>query len=250
MPRRPLAEFVLAFFAGQERAASIYGDLAEMGATRGRGWFAAEYLRTLVRLGWRKPVAFAGGFAAFQLLVSLMEFWLKHMPGAWRDHLGPILFSVGPALTAATVTLWIGVPYLIVRYGARDRMVHLALVLLALDTTAFLYIPRLSFACAVAAAILPVASLCSRTWRKAAIILVPILLGGAATFACALAAIALMTQYTMQHLHPGRLIYHSRVPGIAMNAAVLIAMLVISWGCSRMRRWMLPTASTAGVSNA
>jgi len=85
--RAGIAEWLLKRAAGAERGAAIYGDLAEMGATRGRRWFPAEYLRTLVRLGWRTPVAFACGFAAFQLLASLMEFWLKHMPGAWRDQL-------------------------------------------------------------------------------------------------------------------------------------------------------------------
>jgi len=250
MRRAGFAEWLLKRAAGAERGRAVYGDLIEMAATHSRLWFAAEYLRALIRLGWRTPVAFTCGFAAFQLLGSLMGFWLTHMPGAWRDHLLPLLASVGPALAAVTVALWIGIPFLIVRYGARDRMVHLALVLLALDTAAFLYIPWLSFACAIAAAILPVASLCSRTWRKAAIILVPVLLGGAATFACALAAIALMTQYAMQHLHPGLLIYHSPIPGIAMNGAVLIAMLAIAWGCSLMRRWMLPTAIAAGVPNA
>ncbi len=250
MRRAGFAEWVLKRAGGAERGTAIYGDLAEMCATRGRGWFAVEYLRTLIRLGWRTQVAFACGFAAFQLLASLMEFWLKQMPGAWRDHLGPILFSVGPALAAATVTLWIGVPYLIVRYGVRDRMVQLALVLLVLDTTAFLYIPALSFGCGVAAAILPVASLCSRKWRKAAIVLVPILLGGAATFACAWGAIALCTEYMLQHIHPGTLIYRSPAPGIAMNTAVLIAMLVISWVCSLMRGWLQHARIATGVANA
>ncbi|HXE06857.1 MAG TPA: hypothetical protein VN612_03095 [Acidobacteriaceae bacterium] len=250
MRKRPFAETVLAIFAGRERATAIYGDLAEMAATRGWVWFVGEYLRALVRLGWRTPVAFACSFAAFQLLASGMEFWLRHMPGAWRDHLMPLLISAGPGLTAVTVTLWVGVPYLIVRFGVRDRIVQLASALLVLNTAAFLYVPWLSFACAVTAVVLVVVSFYFRTWRKTALVLVPIVMAGAAAFACALAAIALATQYTMQHLHPGRLIYYSPVPRIAMNGAVLIAMLTISWGCSLLRRWILPTTPAHGGANA
>jgi hypothetical protein len=248
--RRGIAEWVLKRAAGAERGTAAYGDLTEMATTRGRIWFVGEYIRTLIRLGWRTPVAFACGIAAFRLLASLIEFWLKHMPGAWRDHLGPLLVSVGPALAVATATLWVGVPYLMVRYGVRDRMVQLAFVLLVLDTVAFLYIPWLSLACAAAAAIVPVASLCSRTWRKAAIVLVPSVVAGAATFACAAGAVALATQYVLQHIHPGRLIYHSPVLGIAMNAALLSAMLVISWACSRMRRRLLPNGVVTRAADA
>jgi hypothetical protein len=50
MRKNPFAETVLALFAGRERGTAIYGDLAELGTGRGRVWFAAAYLRTLVAL--------------------------------------------------------------------------------------------------------------------------------------------------------------------------------------------------------
>jgi len=68
MRKRPFAESVLALFAGRERAAAIYGDLAEMAANRGRVWFAAAYVRTLAIVSWRIIATVVFAMSLYQFL--------------------------------------------------------------------------------------------------------------------------------------------------------------------------------------
>jgi hypothetical protein len=48
---------MLTLFAGDDRAAAVFGDLREMAQTRGHGWFVVAYQRTLMSFSWRVVLA-------------------------------------------------------------------------------------------------------------------------------------------------------------------------------------------------
>lgn len=64
MRKTALAEWILKRAAGSERGGAIYGDLVELAASRGRAWFWAAYVRTLIALIWRTQIAFVIASAA------------------------------------------------------------------------------------------------------------------------------------------------------------------------------------------
>ncbi len=75
MRKVSFAEWFLSQNIGPQRASAIMGDLEELAATRGRLWFAAVYLRTLITLGWRSPVALVAA--------SVCTYWLG--PIVWHS---------------------------------------------------------------------------------------------------------------------------------------------------------------------
>jgi hypothetical protein len=127
--RKTLAtEWLLARLTDPTRAAAILGDLTEMAATRGRLWFWTAYTRTLVSLGWRAPVALVCAYICTR-----------------HNWLGAVIFGSlglfhrippnGPAhtghrsqffLISFLIALNLVLPFVLVRFGLRNRLAQLA----------------------------------------------------------------------------------------------------------------------------
>ena len=120
MPKRTLSESLLGFFAGRDRAAVIYGDLAELGTGRGRGWFVTAYLCTLISFGRRPVVAFVAGAAAYAILSYNLIFPMLFFVAWGYPH-------IGEPFGDATLQLWFLAPFALIRYGIRDRAVQMVL---------------------------------------------------------------------------------------------------------------------------
>ena len=174
MPKSGFAEWILKRAAGRDRGTVIYGDLTELAATRGAAWFWFAYARTLLSLTWRTLAAFAIATYVYlrfpwitRVIQSSMDWlfrWVPiiggniYPPPLWWWHLTPLivlLFGV-PVLA----------PFLLVRFGLRDRLTQLASVFLLLSLArysdrALVFLPTPAI---TAAAI--VVALCLRKWRR------------------------------------------------------------------------------------
>lgn len=188
MPNPP--EWLLARLTTPDRAAAILGDLTEMAATRGRLWFWGAYTRTLVTVGWRAPVAFLlaygfstwvaiGGFPTMRSLFSRFYRNVQHAAphqAIWHvfdrnaHHSAPLAVWHVP-LGDALIALWFILPFVLIRFGLRDRLSQLASALFLLTMPFFSLLPAGANFAGLAAVIVIVAALCLRTWRRPMIVL-------------------------------------------------------------------------------
>jgi hypothetical protein len=164
-----LPEALLARITTPERAAAILGDLLELSATRGRLWFWTAYARTLLSLGWRTPVALVGAYACAKsywvfTAIQASSHWLVR----WLPRANPRYFSYFWTLPLTTMLqgLVFLLPFVLVRFGPRDRLTRLACVFFLLslplsgNRISGLYLVGGLTAIAVPAA------LCLRDWRR------------------------------------------------------------------------------------
>jgi hypothetical protein len=178
MPNTSPAESVLALFAGRERAAAIMGDLTEMAQTRGRLWFFAAYLRTLISLGWRTPAAIVAIIAFTKYLrgdiaVLLMPHGNFHplQRGQFGElHSLFIAFCWTVSLSVLFCT-FIVFPYVAIRFGLRNRLTYLAGVLFLLAIPTYSYIPWVFEFTGLLITLIIVAALASPLWRRQMIFL-------------------------------------------------------------------------------
>jgi hypothetical protein len=144
-PRLPLAERVLASSVGAARAAAIYGDLEELAVTRGRVWFWAAYLQVMLPFFLRRGISgFFIGIAVTRLIYDNVLPWMwqsivrnqrrlgngifgawVYVPpwGRWHAYLISTEFMVAELCCYA-------VPFLLLRFGWRDRLARLGCLLL------------------------------------------------------------------------------------------------------------------------
>lgn len=238
MPKRPLAESLLALIAGRDRATTIYGDLTEMAATRGRLWFAAAYARTLFSLTWRIVLALFVADIGRELMFNLAGAYFRNTPATWRTTDGPYLLDhMGPLLACIMSTLWFALPFAAVRYGVRDRFVQLTFVVATGTTVAFLFIPWASLICAAATLTLAVVALLSRTWRKPLEVL---LWTGAAGLMMVAVSTAVRTQVPRAFPHSSALLART-ANELAFGAALFILAIV----CSRLHTLLLEQSTPA-----
>lgn len=170
MPK--FAESILALFAGRERAAALYGDLLEMSATRSRLWFAAAYARTLIALGWRTALAFVVSYAysnsvrVFKAIYTSMHWLFRWVPYASYGYQRPLWDQSLIPLVSLIAGLYSLAPFLMLRFGLRDRVTQLAALLFLIQITE--YSSRLLVAVPVEAliAVVVLAALCLRPWRR------------------------------------------------------------------------------------
>lgn len=203
MPKRPFAETILAMFAGRERASAIYGDLTEMAVARGRLWFAAAYLRTLISLGWRSTVS---------ALIAASTYTLWIGPLVWRSmrelfhplrHAATFQHAASPdmLLGDALLGLFFLLPFLFVRFGIHDRLTQLACVLFILT------LPYFSLYSAVVQVIGPIAmvsvttALFLRPWRRPMTVLL----------------LALVPQCVLTPIYIGKLLYVLDLHGLRLH---------------------------------
>ena len=227
MSNRSFAESVLALFAGRERTVAIMGDLTQLSATRGRLWFWGAYVRTLISLGWRTPVAFLVGLTAFESVMVLLPLWMQRAPQAWYEN--PALRSpLGQPIFIVMVSLWFTLPYALIRYGIRDRFVRVSSVAFGLATVFFVD-PRLMSGTAVALiGLAGFALLLSRAWRRSVMVLVSAVAAGVGSVIAFSFAAAMATLYLAEQRHPGRLFGRLHFPLELAEAAGLLVLSVTS----------------------
>ena len=243
MPRPSIPESFLALFAGRERGAVIYGDLTEMAAARGRLWFGAADVRTLISFTWRIVVALFVADIGRQFIFDLFHLYVRHTPAVWRNATGSfvdLLNLSGPLLACIMSTLWFALPFAVVRYGRRDPFVRLTAVVAMGTTVAFLAIPWISLIAAVATLGLACAAFLSSRWRKPFEVL-------AWTGAAGLLSLAAFTVLSRRFLSQHPAITHSVVSHPhAVNVMVLSfqgSLLLVAIVCSRLHRWLLEPRS-------
>jgi hypothetical protein len=239
------AEWLLARFTGPDRAAAILGDLTEMASTRGQLWFWTAYARTLIALTWRTPVAFVVGCASLTALYRLWVFYFRHIPFAWRETAHPYIHQ---AVFYLTVQLWFLIPFAVVRYGSRDRLVRVGLPVLLIMTGVVLSVPLLSPFIAAAGIAAIAASLAYTGSRRSAITLTATSLVGAFTLlnllflahmACWIDEHKPLNASSHYHFFETGFAFPHTLFWVVIWAIVLLNMLVTAFACSHLYRWLL-----------
>jgi hypothetical protein len=243
-PKTPPAEWLLARVAGPDlcaaRAAAIYGDLLEISATRGRLWFWTSYIRTLVTLGWRAPVAFLLALASVRSMCLIYPMWvqyeLRHLTSERQVgmFLGQLAVVSGPLLNAIAMCLWFALPYVWMRFGLRDRLTQFACVLFLCT----LPVPSLRVwlidVSSIITLLVLVAALFSSLWRRPLIVL-------ALTFATAIAAIITCFRVLAMNEHQA---FHSFSPARGIGwLAVSFALALAAVVCSLLHQRLLYSSS-------
>jgi hypothetical protein len=173
MRKVPFAEWFLAQAIGSVRATAIYGDLEELAAARGRLWFWTAYVRMLISLGWRTggPAFIVGWVCTYQLAplawraMRTLFHPLRGVSGLY--HVSVLYVPLGNALLG----LFFLLPFLMVRFGLRDRVTQLAYAIFILTLPYFCLYPAVVEVIAPVTAIAVIAGLCLRGWRRPMIVL-------------------------------------------------------------------------------
>jgi hypothetical protein len=239
MPNPSPAESLFALIAGRDRAAVILGDLTEMAQTRGRLWFVAAYARTLFTFTWRIVLALFVADVGRQLAFDTFHLYLRHTPAAWRNATGSfvdILNLSGPLLACIMSTLWFALFFALVRYGRRDAFVRLTALVTAGAFVAFLAIPWVSLAAAVATLALVCAAFFSHSWRKPFEVLA--WTGSAGLLALA-AFTVLSRQFVLQHPASVRILASHPLALDALVFSFQGSLLLVAFVCSRLHRLLL-----------
>jgi hypothetical protein len=173
MHKTSLPEWLLARLTDQSRAAAIMGDLDELAATRGRFWFAAAYSRTILSLGWRSPVALVAASVCTYRLGPIVWHSMRSLAHPLRHVLVAfppmvVLFAI---LGNALLGLFFLVPFLMIRFGLRDRLTQLAGAIFVLTLPYFSLVPVIVLVIGSLAVVAAVTALCLRRWRRSMIVL-------------------------------------------------------------------------------
>jgi hypothetical protein len=238
MPKTTPAEWLLSRITGTTRAAAIYGDLLELAQTRGPLWFWTAYARTLLALTWRTPVAL--------ISASVCTYWLG--PVVW--HSMRMLARLNPhALTLASsphsiflhsifgntrVGLFFLLPFLIIRFGLRDRLTRLAGAIFVLTLPYFSLVPVVVLAVSPFMAIAALGALCFRRWRRPMTVL----------------TLALVPQYVVVGAWmniPHELLFFHLQGRTQMMAPRLVAFAATAIACVYLHRRLLLTRLTGAT---
>ena len=227
-----VAEWVLARYAGEQRAWTIMGDLLEEREQKGAWWFWRAYAGILVAVGHRPVVGFVAAYFA--------SVW------AWNALMTrQIGVVVTLELTIAhflAVIGWFVVMYSGIRYGVRDRLTLLGGAVALLASTA-IFLCRKEWALlgwgGAAVALIIACAVVPRT-RKAAIIFV---VTGAAFFVGFLAMAFGSSLYTRYALHiqllgSKELQEHPSI-GYVDFALMVTGQAVAAWLCKETHRMLL-----------
>jgi hypothetical protein len=224
------AEWLLARLTDPTRAAAIMGDLTEMAATRGRLWFWTAYARTLISLGWRTPVALVAAYACAKsywvfTAIHSLALWLAR----WLPDADPRYFSNRwevPLVTMLQGLVFL-LPFVLVRFGPRDRLTRLACMFFLLS---LLFTNRLSAFYLVGGltAVAVPAALCLRASRRPMTVLLLALVPRYLMFRVFLFFLA-------AHQHD-----HSNVWRHGLfSALLLVPIAAAAVVCSMLHRWSL-----------
>jgi hypothetical protein len=227
-----IAEWVLARYAGEQRAWTAMGDLLEEREQKGASWFWRSYSGMLIAVAWRPVLAFVAALFACGSAWN----WLMHR------QIGMI---VTPELEVATLLGVVGsfvVMYSGVRYGLRDMLTQLAGIVTASATTAIILCRHeLSLlAWTGTTVIFVIACAVMPKTRRTAIVFVAT---GASLFLAFLLMAFVGSMYTRYALHL-RLLGDKELrdhPSIGyVNLVVqLVGQAVTAWICKEMHRILI-----------
>jgi hypothetical protein len=178
MPKSTPTEWLLARLTTTDRATAILGDLTEMAAARGRLWFWTAYARTLITLGWRAPVAFVLAIASlYYVWIALALLTYRPHPH-WSEpalfHSWNLCFVLWVTGLSASFARWLifALPFVIVRFGFRNRLTQVTFVLfLVAMPGAFSRSPWLTDWSGVLTATVIVGALITPRWRRPMIVM-------------------------------------------------------------------------------
>jgi hypothetical protein len=170
MHKASIAEWILCRLTSKDRAASMVGDLVEIGERKGVAWFWLSLAGVALSLTWRRPPAFfAALYAAMWTFAEFINtadtIYVRHQPQGFWDHaFGPLIF-VGS-------TLWAMFIYAAIRYGASNRTVQVTFIWAGLVTTLiyFWWQPVVLGLCIAAAFVLALASILKSSLRKESLV--------------------------------------------------------------------------------
>ena len=227
-------ERLLACAVGRARAAGIYGDLLELLPTRGRIWFFAAYIRTLLFLTWRVVLAFLSGLVSVRVIFWILVEYL-HVLSIPSTPRTPLTKFIEIFLTSAAAINWFTLPFFAIRFGKRDRLTLLSAALFLSTLPGFFrQLPHFSLlvdAAGIATLTILTASLCSKEWRNAGLIL-------ATTIGTGIGASVIFFKILDTAYHfAGKIHPHVNNSAVRMTFAELtasLAMLVVAAVCSRM----------------
>jgi hypothetical protein len=174
MRKPPLAERFLSLTIGAPRASALYGDLEELSPTRGRLWFWSAYIRALIPFAWRIGISivalavpcYYSGWINLALGVSMQRLF-HWVPYTDRYHVSFWIYSLWDAITSLLLLL----PFVLFRFGLRDRLAQLTCAIFLICLPCFSLRPyAVEYVGAVIGATVFTA-LCLRQWRQPMIIL-------------------------------------------------------------------------------
>jgi hypothetical protein len=248
MRKIPPAEWFLSQDIGSDRAAAIMGDLEELAATRGRLWFWYAYLRALISLGWR-----TGGSAFILALVCLRLMFGTVVP--WlMAHRTPQLMDAGlfgESSPQARMLCWnlslltaqflcFAMPFVLIRFGPRDRLTRLAVALSLVALPVFSFRPWLMDLSGVVTLLIFAAALAAPLWRRP----VAILAG-----TCFIATSVKLTYFILQ-LSLAREIFMRRLynmPAAWVPFCDGVTFAIAAFVCIRLHRRLLEPPHPPGV---
>jgi hypothetical protein len=221
-------EWLLARIAGREQAAAIMGDLEELSATRSKSWFWTTYARTLITLGWRTPVAFLIAMVSMRFIFrTLILLLMIHRTSRLSDaslsdmlstHARIVLYN---CLINAARFLVFALPFVVVRFGLRNRLTQLTCALLLIAVPVYTLRPLVMDLSGILIVVAVVAALLTPLWRKPLIVL-------AATCTTAMAAIVTYFFVLVGVFHQNIItVSESKMPYQAIGLA--LAAIVCVW---------------------
>jgi len=241
----PPAEWFLSQDIGKERAAAIMGDLEELATTRGRLWFWAEYIRTLMSLGWR-----TGGSAFILAMVCMRLFYrivlpllMNHRITHLRDdglfsvlstHARIILFNY---LINAARLLIFALPFVVVRFGLRNRLTQLTCALLLIAVPVYTLRPWLMDLSGVLMVVAIVAALLFPLWRKPMVVLAGTCVTAIATV---VACVSILVGVFRQNI--------ITVSGSKSAISEAIGFAAAAIVCIRLHHWLMERRSSPGIT--
>jgi hypothetical protein len=174
MPSTSPAETVLSLFAGRDRSAAIMGDLEELAASRGRLWFWIEYLRTLISLGWRTgSSAFILAFLCVRFMYGTVIQWLMNhrvptlmqagLFGVYNLHVRMITWNISMVMAQF---LCFATPFVMVRFGMRNRLTQLACALFVISLPVYTLRPWVMDLSGLLSVLIIAAALVTTPWRR------------------------------------------------------------------------------------
>jgi hypothetical protein len=242
MRNASIAEWILCRLTSKERAASMVGDLVEIGTRKGPFWFWLSLAGVALSLTWRRPPAFfAALYAANWTLAEFINtadtMYVRHQPqGFWNHAFGPIIFIAS--------TLWAMLFYAAIRYGASDRTAHVTFVWAGLVTTViyFWWQPLVLGLCVAAALLVASASTLKSSFRKESLVVLASVAVGSALRFLAVIPVVLYQNFLGRRLHilwgAREVQEHPSLMWVYINSVVL-AFLVATSLWSRMHNLLM-----------
>jgi hypothetical protein len=241
MHNASIAEWILCRLTSKERAASMVGDLVEIGERKGSLWFWFSLAGVALSLFWRRPVAFVAAlFAGTWLPYGFMAIraatvhdW--HLELAWMPVF-VILIPVGRALCAVLL-------YAAIRYGVQDRATQMAFAWTVLVSAmcCFWWLPAVPGMCIAAALFLAFASILKSNLRKDALVILVSVTVGSAGWSMESISVRLYARFLARHLNiPLRYLELREHPSLTWVAfgLTVISLLAMTSVWSLMRGWM------------